>query len=406
MFFHCICAIQSSSRPQPAKCYRKQATTSTSRGVLQAANDVTRQATSQCTTKDEIAEALSTSLSAPHINKDAVKTLRKAYAGTQVAVTALPDDLVAKARKLGHIRIGWVNFCIRGREDNLRCYRCWSPGHVPTRCKGLDRSALPLRTNRLHWLAANYQYRQIRKPHPRRVLWSRVQGLIKIGGIITDLDLLQSPVKTFKHGMISVVRGSGHGHLRTQTIECLHQRSDRNFEKRRPKAANCPRPTAQERLPLHPEASVHTRNKASSLGKAKYEASAIARFRPSDKGLQEQSNERFLPEARSCPRPCVDKPVLPPSTEDQSSPPMMRILQLNLNHCKAAQDLLSQTILEQCFNVAVVCDQYKNLDPPYTWLADANSQAPIWVQGGVWCRNAQQERVPFQLGPNQRNLPF
>ncbi|CAB0034073.1 unnamed protein product [Trichogramma brassicae] len=43
----CICAIQSSSRPQPAKCYRKQATTSTSRGVLQAANDVTRQATSQ-----------------------------------------------------------------------------------------------------------------------------------------------------------------------------------------------------------------------------------------------------------------------------------------------------------------------------------------------------------------------
>ncbi|CAB0042854.1 unnamed protein product, partial [Trichogramma brassicae] len=44
----CICAIQSSSRPQPAKCYRKQATTSTSRGVLQAANDVTRQATSQC----------------------------------------------------------------------------------------------------------------------------------------------------------------------------------------------------------------------------------------------------------------------------------------------------------------------------------------------------------------------
>ncbi|CAB0044868.1 unnamed protein product [Trichogramma brassicae] len=38
-----------------------------------------------CTTKDEIAEALSTSLSAPHINKEAVKTLRKAYAGTQTS---------------------------------------------------------------------------------------------------------------------------------------------------------------------------------------------------------------------------------------------------------------------------------------------------------------------------------
>ncbi|CAB0044085.1 unnamed protein product, partial [Trichogramma brassicae] len=60
----------------------------------------------ECTTKDEIAEALSTSLSAPHINKETVKTLRKAYAGTQVAVAALPDDLAAKALKLGHIRIG------------------------------------------------------------------------------------------------------------------------------------------------------------------------------------------------------------------------------------------------------------------------------------------------------------
>ncbi|CAB0033693.1 unnamed protein product [Trichogramma brassicae] len=103
----------------------------------------------------------------------------------------------------------------------------------------------------------------------------------------------------------------------------------------------------------------------------------------------------FLPEARSCPRPCVDKPVLPPSTEDQSSPPMMRILQLNLNHCKAAQDLLSQTILEQCFNVAVVCDQYKNLDPPYTWLADANSQAPIWVQGGGMVPECPARARPF-----------
>ncbi|CAB0030811.1 unnamed protein product [Trichogramma brassicae] len=93
----------------------------------------------ECTTKDEIAEALSTSLSAQHINKETVKTLRKAYAGTQVAVAALPDDLAAKALKLGHIRIGWVNCRIRGREDTLRCYRCWSPGHVSARCKGPDR---------------------------------------------------------------------------------------------------------------------------------------------------------------------------------------------------------------------------------------------------------------------------
>ncbi|CAB0040110.1 unnamed protein product [Trichogramma brassicae] len=73
----------------------------------------------------------------------------------------------------------------------------------------------------------------------------------------------------------------------------------------------------------------------------------------------------------------------------------MRILQLNLNHCKAAQDLLSQTILKQRINVAVLCDQYKNLDPPYTWLADANSQAAIWVQGGGMVQERPARARPF-----------
>ncbi|CAB0044144.1 unnamed protein product [Trichogramma brassicae] len=81
----------------------------------------------ECATKGEIAKELSTLLSAPHLNRDVVKTLRKAYAGTQVAVAALPDDLAAKALKLGHVRIGWVNCRIRGREDTLRCYRCGAP---------------------------------------------------------------------------------------------------------------------------------------------------------------------------------------------------------------------------------------------------------------------------------------
>uniref|UniRef100_A0ABD2W9R8 CCHC-type domain-containing protein n=1 Tax=Trichogramma kaykai TaxID=54128 RepID=A0ABD2W9R8_9HYME len=53
----------------------------------------------------------------------------------------MPDDLAAKALKLGHIRIGWVNCRIRGHEDAPHCYRCWSPGHVLARCKGPDRSA-------------------------------------------------------------------------------------------------------------------------------------------------------------------------------------------------------------------------------------------------------------------------
>ncbi|CAB0042208.1 unnamed protein product [Trichogramma brassicae] len=206
----------------------------------------------ECATKEKIAEALSTSLGAPSLNKEVVRTLRKAYAGTQAAVTVLPDDLDAKALKLGHIRIGWVNCRIRGRKDALRCYRCWSPGHVSARFRGPDRSG--------HCFCCGQAGHQIK---------------------------------------------------------------------------NC----------------------------------------------KKQPNVCSLPRTRRCPRPCVHRPVLPSCTEEHSSPPMMRIVQLNLNHCKAAQGLLSQAIREQRINVAIVCDQYKNHDPPYTWLTDANSQAAIWVQG-------------------------
>uniref|UniRef100_A0ABD2X9E5 Uncharacterized protein n=1 Tax=Trichogramma kaykai TaxID=54128 RepID=A0ABD2X9E5_9HYME len=63
----------------------------------------------ECATRTEIAEELARSLGAPHLNEEVIKTLRKAYAGTQTAVAALPDDLAGRALKLGHIRIGWVN---------------------------------------------------------------------------------------------------------------------------------------------------------------------------------------------------------------------------------------------------------------------------------------------------------
>ncbi|CAB0039092.1 unnamed protein product [Trichogramma brassicae] len=49
-----------------------------------------------------------------------------------------PNDLAAKAMKLRHIWIRWVNCCICGREDVPRCYRCWSPGHVSACSKGPD----------------------------------------------------------------------------------------------------------------------------------------------------------------------------------------------------------------------------------------------------------------------------
>ncbi|CAB0037376.1 unnamed protein product [Trichogramma brassicae] len=67
----------------------------------------------------------------------------------------------------------------------------------------------------------------------------------------------------------------------------------------------------------------------------------------------------------------------------------------SIQRASAAQDLLSQAIRQQRINVAIVCDQYKNLDPPYTWLADANSQAAIWVQGGSLVQEHPARARPF-----------
>ncbi|CAB0037663.1 unnamed protein product [Trichogramma brassicae] len=73
----------------------------------------------------------------------------------------------------------------------------------------------------------------------------------------------------------------------------------------------------------------------------------------------------------------------------------MRILQLNLNHCEAAQDLLCDTISKLRIDVAILCEQYKNLAPPNTWLADADGQAAIWVHGGIPVRERPVRVHPY-----------
>ncbi|CAB0035568.1 unnamed protein product [Trichogramma brassicae] len=86
----------------------------------------------ECATKEEVTAALDALLGVPVSKRDPVKSLRKAYAGTQVAVVALPDDLAATALKLGHVRIGWVNCRIRAREEGgcalLPLLEPWSRG--------------------------------------------------------------------------------------------------------------------------------------------------------------------------------------------------------------------------------------------------------------------------------------
>ncbi|CAB0038210.1 unnamed protein product [Trichogramma brassicae] len=61
----------------------------------------------ECATREEICVALSHQLGVAKPDPDVVRSLRKAYAGTQTAVIDLPDELAAKAIRLGHLRV-WL----------------------------------------------------------------------------------------------------------------------------------------------------------------------------------------------------------------------------------------------------------------------------------------------------------
>ncbi|CAB0043534.1 unnamed protein product [Trichogramma brassicae] len=103
------------------------------------------------------------------------------------------------------------------------------------------------------------------------------------------------------------------------------------------------------------------------------------------------------PQASSCPL----------AREDHPGPPMMRILQLNLNHCEAAQDLLCD-IISSCASTWPSCvSNTRTLLHPTQWLADADGQAAIWVHGGIPVQEAPSASTSLlRVGPNRRNFSF
>jgi len=58
----------------------------------------------------------------------------------------------------------------------------------------------------------------------------------------------------------------------------------------------------------------------------------------------------------------------------------MKVLQLNTNHSKTAQDLLWQTVAEHNVDVAILSEPYKCIDSP-NWVTDSEKQAALWVLG-------------------------
>ncbi|XP_068990439.1 uncharacterized protein [Neodiprion pinetum] len=73
----------------------------------------------------------------------------------------------------------------------------------------------------------------------------------------------------------------------------------------------------------------------------------------------------------------------------------MKILQLNLNHCEAAHDLLIQTVRELELDLVLIAEPYKHLST-LPWESDSTNKAVIWS-----C-----DRLPFQKAVNNREAGF
>ncbi|XP_041450123.1 uncharacterized protein LOC121404537 [Drosophila obscura] len=58
----------------------------------------------------------------------------------------------------------------------------------------------------------------------------------------------------------------------------------------------------------------------------------------------------------------------------------MRVIQLNLNHCRAAQDLLAQTVRECGSDLAILSEPYKACDTRH-WASDSTGKASLWACG-------------------------
>ena len=58
----------------------------------------------------------------------------------------------------------------------------------------------------------------------------------------------------------------------------------------------------------------------------------------------------------------------------------MRFIQINLNHCRVAQDLLEQTIYESDVEIAIISEPYRNRHGG-VWVIDSSGGAAIWACG-------------------------
>jgi len=61
------------------------------------------------------------------------------------------------------------------------------------------------------------------------------------------------------------------------------------------------------------------------------------------------------------------------------------IIQINLNHCWAAQQLLIQTMAERSSSIALICDYHKPMGNYERWINSVDGKSAIYVTGNS-CR--------------------
>uniref|UniRef100_A0A182IE95 Endonuclease/exonuclease/phosphatase domain-containing protein n=1 Tax=Anopheles arabiensis TaxID=7173 RepID=A0A182IE95_ANOAR len=58
---------------------------------------------------------------------------------------------------------------------------------------------------------------------------------------------------------------------------------------------------------------------------------------------------------------------------------IMEVVQINLNHCETAQDLLSQVLIEEEADIAIISEPYRAPIGSTNWVADKTGAAAIWA---------------------------
>lgn len=89
--------------------------------------------------EEEVADSVATAIGT---KRDAVRllSLRMRYGGTQTALILAPTASSRNVLAQGRIRVGIVSCRMRQGEQEARCFRCLSFGHMSKDCDGPDRS--------------------------------------------------------------------------------------------------------------------------------------------------------------------------------------------------------------------------------------------------------------------------